>query len=210
MSPFISNNTPASNNPVQAIRAAEQRGKSERAATGAGAPAPAAEGARSSSAIVKINPAARERAQADRVAGSGSAVGSPQTEGNTEARSIARASRPVGTSSVAGSANRVPANVSAALRAYGANQPNATATSANQTTQTTRNQDVEAKRSTSAANDPTGLTNTGRTKPTRASVQQTAALAEQDQLRQQRNQSANLQGASTSTARLGNQAASIA
>lgn len=208
MSPVISNNTAASNNPVQTPRAAEPRGKNERAATGGATQA--VEGARSSSAVVKINPAARERAQADRAAGAVSAAGAPQTEGSSDARSTARASRPAGTSPVADSANRVPANVSAALRAYGANQPNATATSANQTTQTTRNQDVEAKRSTSAANDPTGLTNTGRTKPTRASVQDTAAVAQQDQLRQQRNQSANLQGASTSTARLGNQAASIA
>jgi hypothetical protein len=208
MSPVISNNTAASNNPVQAIRATESRGKNERAASGAATPG--AEGAQSTSAIVKINPAARERAQADRAAGSGSAAGSPQTEGNADARSTARASRPAGTSLAAGNANRVPTNVSAALRAYGANQPNPTATPANQITQTTRNQDVEAKRSTSAANDPTGLTNTGRTKPTRAGVQETAAVAEQDQLRQQRNQSANLQGASTSTARLGNQAAGIA
>ncbi|MBY0465427.1 MAG: hypothetical protein K2W33_10845 [Burkholderiales bacterium] len=209
MSPAISHNTSASNNnPVQSVHATAPRARGERALPGE-VPA-AAEGPRSASAIVKINPAARERAQADRTAGTATSAGASQTERTADTRSAARASRPAGAPAAAGSTHRVPTHVSAALRAYGANQPTATATSANQATQTIRNQDVEAKRSTSAANDPTGLTNTGRTKPTRASVQETAALAEQDQLRQQRNRSANLQGASTSTARLGNQAASVA
>lgn len=204
MSPVISNNAHASSSAVQPPRSAEQRARSERTASGL---APSGTDASTpTSAVVNINPAARERAQADRASGATAAPDNGQAEGSGESRVAARASRPAGTSASATTlGNRLPTNVSAALKAYSSSQTTATAAP----TQTTGSQAAQESRSTTASNDPTGTTDEGRTKPARASTQDTAAIAEKDQVRQQRDQAANLQSAATGTARLGNQAASM-
>lgn len=202
MSPVISHNANGSSNAVQSLRAVEPRARSERTASGAATSE--ADGTSTPSAIVKINPAARERAQADGAAGTTTSPNSEQAERSDENRVAARASRPAG-SSTAANGNRLPANVSAALKAYGSTQPNAPATP----TQTDRRQATQGSPSTTASNDPTGATDEGRTKPVRASTQDTAAIAEKDREREQRDQAANLQSAATGTARLGNQAASM-
>ena len=186
MNPVISNNASTRSNPVQPVRPVEPGGRNGRNVDGA-APA-SADAPTAPSAIVTINPAARERAQADRASASGVAAA---VNGN---------------SSGSGSGNnRLPSNVSAALRAYESAQVNpATATDP-----TPRSQAVQANRSNAAANDPTGLDNEGRTRPTRASDTDTAQAAEQAQASQQRDQAALLQGAAASATRLGNQSARV-
>lgn len=202
MSPVISNNANASSNAVQSLRAVEQRARSERPSSGAATSG--TDGTSTPSAIVKINPAARERAQADGATGVTASPDNEQTEGSGGSRAAARANRPAGASTAA-NGNRLPTNVSAALKAYGSTQPNAPATPA----QAPRSQATQESRSPTASNDPTGATNSGRTKPTRASTQETAEVAEKAQVRQQRDQAANLQSAAANTTRLANQSARI-
>lgn len=215
MNPVISNNASTRSNLVQPVRPVEPGGRNGRNVDGA-APA-SADAPTAPSAIVTINPAARERAQADRASASG-AAGADTPAGSTgQAGANARANRPAGaaaavngnssgTGNSSGSGNnRLPSNVSAALRAYESAQVNpATATDP-----TPRSQAVQANRSNAAANDPTGLDNEGRTRPTRAGDTDTAQAAEQAQASQQRDQAALLQGAAASATRLGNQSARV-
>lgn len=209
MNPVISNNASTRSNPVQPVRPVEPGGRNGRNVDGA-APA-SADAPTAPSAIVTINPAARERAQADRASASG-AAGADTSAGSTgQAGANARANRPAGAAAAvngnsSGSGNnRLPSNVSAALRAYESAQVNpATATDP-----TPRSQAVQANRSNAAANDPTGLDNEGRTRPTRAGDTDTAQAAEQAQASQQRDQAALLQGAAASATRLGNQSARV-
>lgn len=195
MSPAINNNANA-NSSVQALRAVEQRTRSER--TASGAVSSGADAVTTASAVVKINPAARELAQTDRASRVKPEPNSSQP-GNAGERNAARAA---GTSAAA-NGNRLPTNVSAALKAYGATQQTAPA----ERTQTTGSQAIQDSRSTTAFNDPTGVTQAGRTKPARASTQETADSAEQAQAREQRDQAANLQSAASATTRLANQSA---
>jgi hypothetical protein len=202
MSPVVSNNASVSSNPVQSVRPVEPRGRNDQNAGGA---APAGTDATASpSAVVTINPVARERAQAERMSASG-ANGAAPTESSTTARTNAQANRPAGPVAAAVNGNRVPTNVSAALRAY----ESAQSTAAAAPSQTPRNQPTQESRSTSAANDPTGLNNVGRTRPPRAGEPETANTAEQAQERQQRDQAALLQSAAANTARAGNQSARV-
>lgn len=196
MSPAINNNA---NSSVQALRAVEQRTRSER--TASGAVSSGADAVTTASAVVKINPAARELAQTDRASRVTPEPNSSQP-GNAGERTDAAARRAAGTSAVA-NGNRLPTNVSAALKAYGSNQQKV----ATEPTQTTGSQAIQDSRTTTASNDPTGTTQAGRTKPARASTQETADSAEKAQAREQRDQAANLQSAASATTRLANQSA---
>lgn len=199
MSPVINNNANASSS-VQALRAVEQRTRSERPASGSASSG--TDAVTTASAVVKINPAARELAQSDRASRVAPEPNSSQSGNAGERNAAANASRAAGTAAVA-NGNRLPTNVSAALKAYGATQQ----TPAAEPTQTTGTQAIQDSRSTTASNDPTGVTQAGRTKPVRASTQETADSAEKAQAREQRDQAANLQSAASATTRLANQSA---
>lgn len=139
---------------------------------------------RSASAVVSINPAARQRASAEASGESGRVSGS----------------------SVGAAPNRLPVNVSAALRAYESAQQTPANTAA---TQSQRGQAAQVSRSTSASNDPTGANNAERTRPTRASDDESAQLAQAAQERQQRDAAANLQSGAANALRAGNQSARV-
>ena len=181
MNTTINNNT-ASIRSAQVQPAGEvsaPRGGAQQAASGR--QSPTGEASRSASVVVSINPTARERASAE----AGGQTGRPSN------------------ASAASSGTRVPVNVSAALRAYeSAQQTNSNVAS----TQAQRGPAAQVSRSTSASNDPTGANNAERTRPTRASDDESAEQAQAAQERQQRDTAANLQSSAASTLRAGNQA----
>lgn len=201
MSPVIRSDAGASSSPLQALRAPEQRSRGERT-TAPGSAATAADAASTPSAVVTIHPAARERARADGASGGTEAGANGQAADSAERSGANSANRPAGATAMAGG-NRLPTQVSAALKAYGANQAGVTAEPA----RPGPSQVAPPTRSTTASNDPTGVTDAGRTKPARDSTEDTAATAEQAQERQLRDQSANLQSAVTSMTRLAHQSA---
>jgi hypothetical protein len=201
MSPVGNTTTSRVNNPAEAVRVAEPRARSGLAGPQATASQPESV-SRSNSAIVQINPAARERAQAEGSTGIGSPANRSRPQGGGDASQAAAVDRQTNGQPPADTASRLPVNVGAALRAYEANR--AVGQGAPSTLQRGAVEQAD-NRASASRDDPAD--DGAQARPARASSSETRDLDQVARERQQRDAEANLRGGANQALRLGNQSA---